>query len=444
MSEDIEVNTIINSLKINEGYLISNYEIYEKLDLPLFQGSLNIKNKDLTFNLNESNDFKSNVNLSGTVQLDNYLNYQFNIKSKFLENDQILDFLNLNYIDFNSTIKGSSKELSFINSTINFTKNDDEFNIIADSFIRNNNLEGTILLSSENINIDHKILFYQKKFKSEVIDSFIDSYAAGETPIPCVQCNQTVKFRDLFKYAKDLKADALVTGHYVSRIQNNGHASMYRAKDTNRDQSYFLFSTTQEQLDYLRFPLGGMLKDKTREIAKNLDLNVADKPDSQDICFVPNGDYASVIQKFRPDSFQKGNIKNLDGEVIGVHDGIINFTIGQRKGIKVSDKEALYVLKINSDKNEIIVGPKEKLGKKTISLKEINLLTNKEDLDQNLFVKVRSTGSLLEAKVDLIDNNNAKVNLAIPEDGISPGQACVFYRKDQFGHKVLGGGWIKE
>ena len=151
-----------------------------------------------------------------------------------------------------------------------------------------------------------------------------------------------------------------------------------------------------------------------------------------------------MIRKFRPDSFQKGNIKNLDGEVIGVHDGIINFTIGQRKGIKVSDKEALYVLKINSDKNEIIVGPKEKLGKKIISLKELNLLTSKEDLDQNLFVKVRSTGSLLEAKVDLIDNNNAKVNLVLPEDGISPGQACVFYRKDQFGHKVLGGGWIKE
>jgi tRNA-specific 2-thiouridylase len=251
-------------------------------------------------------------------------------------------------------------------------------------------------------------------------------------------------YQDKFEVSKELKADALITGHYVKSITENKTTNMYRAIDENRDQSYFLFNTTREQLDYLRFPLGGMLKDKTREIAKNLDLNVADKPDSQDICFVPNGDYASVIQKFRPDSFQKGNIKNLDGDVIGVHDGIINFTIGQRKGIKVSDKEALYVLKINSDKNEIIVGPKEKLGKKTISLKEINLLTNKEDLDQNLFVKVRSTGSLLEAKVDLIDNNNAKVNLAIPEDGISPGQACVFYRKDQFGHKVLGGGWIKE
>ena len=170
---------------------------------------------------------------------------------------------------------------------------------------------------------------------------------------------------------------------------------MYRAIDENRDQSYFLFNTTREQLDYLRFPLGGMLKDKTREIAKNLDLNVADKPDSQDICFVPNGDYASVIQKFRPDSFKKGNIKNLDGDVIGVHDGIINFTIGQRKGIGVSNDNPLYVLKINSEQNEIIVGnlPKEKLGKKEISLKDLNLLTNKKDLDQNIFVKVRSTGN---------------------------------------------------
>ena len=295
---------------------------------------------------------------------------------------------------------------------------------------------------AQKLGIEHKILYYQNKFKQGVIDNFVDSYLKGETPIPCVQCNQTVKFKDLFEVAKDLKADALITGHYVKSVTVNNQTNMYRAIDENRDQSYFLFNTTREQLNYLRFPLGGMLKDKTREIAKNLDLNVADKPDSQDICFVPNGDYASVIQKFRPDSFQKGNIKNLDGDVLGVHDGIINFTIGQRKGIKVSDKEALYVLKINSDKNEIIVGPKEKLGKKIISLKEINLLTNKEDLDQDLFVKVRSTGSLLEAKVDLIDDNNAKVNLALPEDGISPGQACVFYRKDQFGHKVLGGGWI--
>ncbi len=295
---------------------------------------------------------------------------------------------------------------------------------------------------AHKLNIDHRILYYQDKFKQGVIDNFVESYLKGETPIPCVQCNQTVKFKDLFEVSKELKADALVTGHYVKSITENNTTNMYRAIDENRDQSYFLFNTTREQLNYLRFPLGGMLKNKTREIAKNLDLNVADKPDSQDICFVPNGDYASVIQKFRPDSFQKGNIKNLDGDVIGVHDGIINFTIGQRKGIKVSDKEALYVLKINSEKNEIIVGPKEKLGKKEINLKNINLLTNKIDLNKNIFVKVRSTGNLLEAKVDLDGENNAKVNLIYPEDGISPGQACVFYSKDNHGDKLLGGGWI--
>jgi tRNA-uridine 2-sulfurtransferase len=295
---------------------------------------------------------------------------------------------------------------------------------------------------AHKLDIEHKILYYQDKFKQGVIDNFVDSYLNGETPIPCVQCNQTVKFKDLFEVSKDLNADALVTGHYVKNITANNTNNMYRAIDENRDQSYFLFNTTREQLDYLRFPLGGMLKDKTREIAKELDLNVADKPDSQDICFVPNGDYASVIRKFRPDSFQKGNIKNLDGKVIGVHDGIINFTIGQRKGIKVSDKEPLYVLKINSDKNEIIVGAKENLGKKNIFLKDLNLLTDKKDLDKNIYVKVRSTGNLLEAKVDLKDNNNAQVNLIKPEDGISPGQACVFYNKDQFGFKVLGGGWI--
>jgi len=297
---------------------------------------------------------------------------------------------------------------------------------------------------AHKLKIEHKILYYQDKFKQGVIDNFVDSYLNGETPIPCVQCNQTVKFKDLFEVSKELNADALVTGHYVKSITSNNTTNMYRAIDENRDQSYFLFNTTREQLDYLRFPLGGMLKNKTREIAKDLDLNVADKPDSQDICFVPNGDYASVIRKFRPDSFQKGNIKNLDGNVIGVHDGIINFTIGQRKGIKVSDKEPLYVLKINSENNEIIVGPKEKLGKKTITLKDLNLLTDKTELEKNIFVKVRSTGSLLEAKIDLMDNNTAHVSLINPEDGISPGQACVFYNKDQYGHKVLGGGWIKD
>tara|TARA_B100000900_G_scaffold401597_1_gene406454 strand:- start:761 stop:1879 length:1119 start_codon:yes stop_codon:yes gene_type:complete len=296
---------------------------------------------------------------------------------------------------------------------------------------------------ANKLGIEHKILYYQNKFKQGVIDNFVDSYLKGETPIPCVQCNQTVKFKDLFEVSKDLKADAMVTGHYVKSITLNNQTSMYRAIDNNRDQSYFLFNTTKDQLNYLRFPLGGMLKDETRKIARKLDLNVAEKPDSQDICFVPNGDYASVIQKFRPESLEKGNIKDLNGKVIGVHEGIINFTIGQRKGIKVSNKDPLYVLKINSAKNEIIVGPKENLGKIKIYLKNLNLLVDKNEFDKEIFVKVRSTGKLLKAKIDLKNDDKAEVNLKSSEDGISPGQACVFYKKDSFGYKVLGGGWIK-
>ncbi len=297
---------------------------------------------------------------------------------------------------------------------------------------------------AQKLNIEHKVLYYQNKFKQGVIDNFVESYLKGETPIPCVQCNQTVKFKDLFYFSKELKADALITGHYVKSITSGSETNMYRAIDENRDQSYFLFNTTREQLNYLRFPLGGMLKDQTRSIAKKLDLNVADKPDSQDICFVPGGDYASVIRKFKPESFRKGNIKDLSGKVIGVHDGIINFTIGQRKGIKVSNTDPLYVLKIDSKKNEIIVGPREKLGKKNININKINLLVDKKQLSKEILVKVRSTGKLLEAKVNLKDDNFAEVNLKDFEDGISPGQACVFYNLDKQGHKVLGGGWIIE
>ena len=296
---------------------------------------------------------------------------------------------------------------------------------------------------SEKININHEILYYQKKFKSEVIDSFIDSYTAGETPIPCVQCNQTVKFRDLFKYAKDLKADALITGHYVSRVQKNGRASMYRAKDYNRDQSYFLFSTTQEQLDYLRFPLGEIDKSETRSIAKKLNLNVADKPDSQDICFVPNGDYSSVIKKFRPESFKRGKIVDLKGNQIGEHDGIINYTIGQRKGIKISSEKPLYVVNINAENNTVIVGRKENLEIKEIQLRELNILADKKEFSEIINIKVRSTGRLLKAKINLF-NEHAKVEILDKETGISPGQACVFYSKDSYGDKVLGGGWINK
>ena len=294
---------------------------------------------------------------------------------------------------------------------------------------------------SDNININHKILFYQKKFKSEVIDSFIDSYAAGETPIPCVQCNQTVKFRDLFKYAKDLKADALVNGHYVTREQKNGHANMYRAKDENRDQSYFLFSTTQEQLDYLRFPLGKIDKSETRSIAEKLNLNVAQKPDSQDICFVPNGDYASVIKKFRPESFRPGKILDMQGNQIGEHEGIINYTVGQRKGIKIASNNPLYVINIDADKNIIIVGSKECLEVKEIKLRELNILGSKKEFDDVVNIKVRSTGRLLRAKINLLENS-ANVEILDKETGVSPGQACVFYSKDDFGDKLLGGGWI--
>ena len=294
---------------------------------------------------------------------------------------------------------------------------------------------------AEKININHEILYYQKKFKSEVIDSFIDSYTAGETPIPCVQCNQTVKFRDLFKYAKDLNADALITGHYVSRIQNNGHANMYRAKDRNRDQSYFLFSTTQEQLNFLRFPLGEIDKSETRLIAEKLNLNVAHKPDSQDICFVPNGDYSSVIKKFRPESFKKGKIIDISGKQIGEHDGIINYTIGQRKGIKISSNKPLYVVNINADDNTVIVGNKYNLEIKKIKLRELNILATKKEFQEIVNIKVRSTGRLLKAKINLRDNF-ADVEILDKETGISPGQACVFYSKDEVGDKVLGGGWI--
>jgi len=294
---------------------------------------------------------------------------------------------------------------------------------------------------SDHLGINHKILFYQKKFKEEVIDSFIDSYVAGETPIPCVQCNQTVKFRDLFKYAKELNADALVTGHYVTRFQNNNKASMYRAKDSNRDQSYFLFSTTQEQLNYLRFPLGEVEKEETRNIANKLCLNVASKPDSQDICFVPNGDYSSVIKKFRPESFKPGNILDLTGKKLGEHEGIINYTIGQRKGIKISSADALYVINIDADKNQIIVGPKDSLIIQNIELRNLNILGSEKEFSDHISIKVRSTGKLLKAKIN-IKNNFANVNIIEGEAGVAPGQACVFYSKDDIGDKLLGGGWI--
>ena len=293
---------------------------------------------------------------------------------------------------------------------------------------------------AQKLKINHKILYYQKKFKEDVIDTFVNSYMAGETPIPCVQCNQTVKFRDLYSYAKQLKADALVTGHYVGRIQKRSKdAEMYRAVDLTRDQSYFLFSTTQEQLNFLRFPLGKLKKKETRKIASELNLNVADKPDSQDICFVPNGNYASVIKDYKPKSFKEGDILDTQGKVIGKHNGIINFTIGQRKGIGIAHKEPLYVVEIKAKENKIVVGNKSALSIKKIYLKNINLLSKKNN--NNFFVKVRSTGRLIKAKA-IFKKSEGEVNLEENEMGISPGQACVFYSKNKLGYKVLGGGWI--
>jgi len=299
-------------------------------------------------------------------------------------------------------------------------------------------------LVSSKLGIPHYVLNYESIFQDQVINDFADTYLRGETPIPCVRCNQTVKFTDMFDRAKNLGASAMATGHYIRRKTKKGYLSLYTGVDPSKDQSYFLFATTIKQLDFVRFPLGSLTKDETRSVAKRHDLNVANKPDSQDICFVPEGKYAEVVRKLRPGSVEPGNIIDVNGNVLGKHNGIIDFTIGQRKGIKVADKKALYVIKIDAENNEIIVGGREHLGKKKINLKNINLLSDKNELNENILVKVRSTGKLLSANVNFINENDAEVNLDNSEDGISPGQACVFYKKDQYGHKVLGGGWIKE
>ena len=294
---------------------------------------------------------------------------------------------------------------------------------------------------AHKLDIEHKILYYQNKFKQGVIDNFVESYLKGETPIPCVQCNQTVKFRDLFEVSKELNADAMITGHYVKSITENNSTNMYRAIDENRDQSYFLFNTTREQLNYLRFPLGGMLKDTTREIAKKLELNVADKPDSQDICFVPNGNYKTIVEKLKPQSFIEGNIIDTSGKIIGKHKGIANFTIGQRKGIKIASSEPYFVIKIDTKNNQVIVGSRDDLLVRYIFLRDINLLCKKNELKGKFFIKVRSTGNLLPCK---ILENGKKIELEKGEGGVSPGQACVFYKKDDVGVRVFGGGWIKK
>lgn len=298
---------------------------------------------------------------------------------------------------------------------------------------------------AETVGIPHYVLNYESRFREDVIESFADAYIRGETPVPCVLCNQTVKFRDLLKTAKDLQADALATGHYLRRVQGPAGPELRRAVDDNRDQSYFLFATTQDQADYLRFPLGEMPKDEVRAHADRFELPVAAKPDSQDICFVPDGDYAAVVEKIRPGAIDPGDIVHLDGRVLGRHDGIINFTVGQRRGLGVGGiEEPLYVLRIDADNCRVIVGPASALGETEIRLADVNWLGDDAHGDnvngRRISVKVRSTQAPAPATLFLDSAASAaRVVLDTPERAVAPGQACVFYDRD----RLLGGGWIQ-
>lgn len=295
---------------------------------------------------------------------------------------------------------------------------------------------------ADRFGFPHYVLDYESVFKEAVIDQFIDGYLQGDTPIPCIQCNQKVKFRDLLQTAQDLGAQALVTGHYVQRKVSSQGTTLCRATDLTRDQSYFLFTTTQEQLEYLRFPLGGMPKSETREHARRLGLMVAEKPDSQDICFVPSGGYAAVIEKFRPGALDPGEIVDLEGRVLADHLGIIHFTVGQRRGLKISSPEPLYVIRLDPEKKQVVVGPKEALAKPSVNLKAVNWLAKEEDfvLGREVSVKIRSTKEPVPAIVYNKSSGRAEVQFLEPEYGIATGQACVFYKDE----RVLGGGWITE
>jgi tRNA-specific 2-thiouridylase len=297
---------------------------------------------------------------------------------------------------------------------------------------------------ADDCGFPHYVLNYETHFKQAVIDDFADSYLRGETPIPCVRCNQRVKFQDLLNTARDLKADVMATGHYVKRIQDtDGRGQLLRGRDQTKDQSYFLFATTQEQLDFLRFPLGDMTKTETRALADKYGLVTADKPDSQDICFVPNGDYARVIEKLRPDAAQPGKIVTLDGTVIGDHKGIIHYTVGQRKGLGLGGGETQgipqFVVGVRADTREVVVGPREALARDHITLKDINWLgaTPLSETPQPIMIKVRSSQQPIPAIIT-VKNGITEVQLDQPYYGISPGQACVAYDGDI----CLGGGWI--
>lgn len=292
---------------------------------------------------------------------------------------------------------------------------------------------------ADALGIPHYVLDFEAGFRRDVIERFADSYVAGETPIPCVLCNQTVKFRDLLETARDLGADALATGHYVRRIVGPDGPELWKGADPARDQSYFLFATTRAQLDFLRFPLGGMMsKDETRAIAASHNLPVATKRDSQDICFVPDGDYAALVIDMRPDAASPGDIVDQAGHVLGRHQGVIHYTIGQRKGLGIGGGPPLYVVALDSEQSRVVVGPREALGRTQLWVRDINWLGG-EETELLVEVRVRSTRPPAPALLRRLDGGRAEVILHQPEHGVAPGQACVFYQ----GERVLGGGWIE-
>jgi len=302
---------------------------------------------------------------------------------------------------------------------------------------------------AQALNIPHYVLDYEERFKNAVMEPFANAYRQGETPVPCIACNQSVKFVDLMEVARDLGADVLATGHYVQSRLVDGRRKLFRPVDDSRDQSYFLFATTPEQLDFLRFPLGGMTKPAVRELAREFGLEIAEKHDSQDICFVPQGKYADVIRKMHPEALEKGEIVHLDGRVLGTHEGIVNYTVGQRKGLGIAAAEPLYVIKLEHRTGRVIVGPREALMTKTVRLRDVNWLGERELASLAagnglpIEVKVRSTRPPQSGAVHMA-GGEVFVTLFAGEYGISPGQACVFYADDSETTEVLGGGFIAE
>lgn len=298
---------------------------------------------------------------------------------------------------------------------------------------------------ADTIGFPHYVLDYENMFREAVIDEFADAYLAGATPVPCIRCNERVKFKDLLATARDLDADCMATGHYIQRKMGPNGPELHRAADPNRDQSYFLFSTTREQLEYLRFPLGHLKsKAETRALAARYGLSVADKPDSQDICFVPNGNYASVIEKLRPGAADPGEIVDMDGNVLGQHRGVIHYTIGQRRGLGIGGlSEPLYVVKLDPETRRVVVGPKEALARRDVPVREINWLGDApftSSREWHALVRIRSTRPPRPAIIRPLSDDEAMVELLEPEEGVSPGQACVFYEEGTT--RVLGGGWI--